>query len=90
MLILLSVGKISSASDVTSIVASEDIVYGYNSNAGNERVELGGPGYLVVQSGRKIDLGLTGGIKTVGNFINQALDRVRKFHHRRGRYLTGS
>ena len=60
--------------DVTRISAGGDITYGYNANAVNEKIEIGGPGYLVVQAGGNIDLGNTKGISAVGNIENQALD----------------
>ncbi len=60
--------------DTTRIIASRNIVYGYGSNVANETVELGGPGYLLLQAGGRIDLGNSGGVKSVANFINPALD----------------
>ena len=59
--------------DVTSIRASGNILYGYVLNAASERIQVGGPGYLVVQAGGRIDLGNTVGIQTIGNGQNPAL-----------------
>ena len=66
-------GQNMTANDVTDVVAGGNILYGYVLNTANERIELGGPGYLFVEAGGKIDLGNTVGIQTIGNGRNSAL-----------------
>jgi hypothetical protein len=58
--------------DATSIIANGDIVYTYGENGGVNSIQVGGPGYLVVQAGGTIDLGTSSGIRTIGNGINPA------------------
>lgn len=68
------------ADDVSSISAGRDILYELirNPTTGayittNAQIELGGPGLLNVWAGRNIDLGVSGGIISVGNLHNVAL-----------------
>ncbi len=53
------------SSDTTSIVAGRDIV--------NASVTVSGPGQVVLQAGRNVDLGNSGGITTTGNLTNLLL-----------------
>jgi filamentous hemagglutinin family protein len=66
-------GQNVGAGDVTRITAGGDIVFGYGSNAAGEAIQVGGPGYVVVQAGRTIDLGDSNGILTYGNSANHGL-----------------
>ena len=66
--------------DATVLVAGRDFVYdtlrdatGNVRPANNSRIELGGPGELVVTAGRSIDLGNAFGLVTRGNFNNPFL-----------------
>lgn len=66
-------------SDVTRVIAGRDVVYasgrapnGQLSGAGGQ-IRLGGPGELLVQAGRDVDLGTGGGIETQGNTIATGL-----------------
>jgi len=80
---LVYVGENIAPTDVTSITAGRDIDYIYNtssaqslpilSSTDNYGIEQGGPGTLVVQAGRNIDLGNSGGIQSVGNFYSPQL-----------------
>ena len=68
------VGQNNNAGDVTTVVAGRDILYP-TSGPGNIAeipiaIEIGGPGNLVVESGRNIDLGRSAGIQTFGNLLN--------------------
>jgi filamentous hemagglutinin family protein len=69
-------GENMTPNDVTSIIASGNILYGYVINTANERIELGGPGYLFVAAGGSIDLGNTVGIQTIANGKNSALSQA--------------
>ncbi len=69
-------GQNIQAGDVTSITALGNLVYDHGTNVNDvndETIDLGGPGYLVVQAGGRIDLGASKGIQVVGNYINQHL-----------------
>ena len=83
---LFYVGQNVHADDITSISAGNDIrlapyrnAYGVvtgdsiNSNSG---IRLGGPGSLVIDVGRTIDLGQTRGIETYGASFNSGLTAV--------------
>lgn len=60
--------------DVTSFTAGGNIVQGLSGNgAVNYRVTVGGPGDVVLQAGRQIDLGVSKGVETIGNANNAAL-----------------
>ncbi|OAI21394.1 MULTISPECIES: filamentous haemagglutinin family protein [Methylomonas] len=68
------------ADDVSSISAGRDILYELirNPTTGEfngtiAQIELAGPGLLNVWAGRNIDLGVSGGIISVGNLHNVAL-----------------
>lgn len=69
-------GQNLAAGDMTMIAASGDIAFGYLNNAEGEAVQVGGPGYIVVQAGGRIDLGYSNGIQAVGNTANQGLSRA--------------
>jgi filamentous hemagglutinin family protein len=62
--------------DLTSIVASGDITYAYGLSVGSDSIQVGGPGYVVVQAGGTIDLGYSNGIQAVGNGINRYLSEA--------------
>jgi hypothetical protein len=66
-------GQNLQSGDVTSIVAVRDIVYGYGNDVETKKIELGGPGYLIVAAGGNVDLGNTDGIQATGNGKNLAL-----------------
>jgi hypothetical protein len=68
-------GQNIQGSDVTRVSASRDILYGYSSNVQFKKIELGGPGYLIVEAGGEIDLGNTQGIQAIGNYNNRALSQ---------------
>lgn len=69
------VGQNHSASDMTAIQAGRDIYFSSATGSSNDTtgIELGGPGALLVQAGRNIDLGTTKGIRSYGGFYNQNL-----------------
>ena len=56
--------------DVTRIAASGKIVFGESATTATEAIVVGGPGYIVVQAGGKIDLGYSDGIQAIGNYAN--------------------
>ena len=64
-----------SSGDTTSVVAGRDLVFSAGNAAfqGSTGIVIGGPGLLVVQAGRDIDLGTSNGITSNGNFDNTAL-----------------
>src|SRR5208337_1766917 len=64
-------GQNAGSGDVTRIAASGDIVFGYGANSSGETIQVGGPGYVVVQAGGSIDLGYSLGIQATGNYSNQ-------------------
>jgi filamentous hemagglutinin len=70
------IGQNNNATDVTSIIAGRDVSYQtvivptFSQNFG---VEIGGPGNLVIESGRNVDLGNSTGIETFGNFLNPSM-----------------
>lgn len=73
-------GENIAPTDITSIIAGRDIDYIYNAGSlptlglGQDYgIQQGGPGYLVVQAGRNIDLGNSSGIQSVGNFYSPLL-----------------
>jgi hypothetical protein len=80
-------GQNNSSNDVTSIVAGRDITYPTNllpigpSVNGVptfeldqiSAIEIGGPGNLVIEAGRNVDLGSSTGIQTFGNMLNPSL-----------------
>jgi hypothetical protein len=66
--------------DVSMLAAGRDITYtsGRNPASGSllsnsANVEFSGPGHVLVQSGRNVDLGASGGLSTVGNIYNPNL-----------------
>jgi hypothetical protein len=66
-------GQNITPTDATSIVAAHDITYAYGLNVGNDAIQVGGPGCIVVQAGGTIDLGDSNGIQALGNAANPAL-----------------
>jgi filamentous hemagglutinin len=64
-----------SSNDKSEVLAGRDIVFSAGTAAfqGVSGIEVEGPGQLLVQAGRNIDLGTSEGIKSVGNFQNPAL-----------------
>ena len=65
-------GQNVASSPLTSIIAGQNIVYGYGSAVSAHSIQIGGPGYAIVQAGGYIDLGYSGGIQTTGNSLNPA------------------
>lgn len=67
------------ANDVSTLSAARDIIYTSGrtpdgSLAGNiNKIEIAGPGNVLVKSGRNIDLGASVGLSTIGNTVNQNL-----------------
>ncbi|MDD5276169.1 MAG: filamentous hemagglutinin family protein [Methylovulum sp.] len=65
--------------DVSSISAARDIIYTSNRSSdgslgGNiNKLEIAGPGNVLVKSGRNIDFGASGGLSTIGNTLNENL-----------------
>ena len=64
------IGQNVGPGDTTSIIAAQDIIYGYGAGVANYAIQVGGPGYVVVQAGGKIDLGVSNGIQAIGNAAN--------------------
>jgi hypothetical protein len=71
------------STDVTSVRAGRDIIYGFSVNTPSTALEVigagikqGGPGALLVEAGRNIDLGNSTGIQSVGGFLNPPLGEV--------------
>ena len=58
------------SNDISLIQATRDVVMQSNTSA---QINLGGPGDLLVEAGRNISLGVSGGIVTVANTLNPAL-----------------
>ena len=70
------IGQNNNATDVTSIIAGRDVIYPALTSTTFTQVvgiAVGGPGDLVVQSGRNVDLGSSTGIQSFGNFLNKTL-----------------
>ena len=65
-------GQNVSADDVTSITAFGNILFGSISGEQNKSIQVGGPGYAVIQAGGTIDLGYSQGIQALGNANNPA------------------
>ncbi len=67
------------SADVSTLSAARDIIYTSGRTpdgnlAGNiNKLEIAGPGNVLVKSGRNIDLGASDGLSTIGNTINQNL-----------------
>ena len=75
-------GQNIASTDVTSITAGRDILYSYiaqadsylaSINPANTGIRLNGPGVLLVQAGRNIELGSSAGIQSLGNQLNSSL-----------------
>lgn len=62
------------STDTTSIVAGRDIAYVYETTAISKKgIEVNGPGQIVLQAGRNVDLGRSDGVVTKGNLNNYLL-----------------
>jgi hypothetical protein len=61
--------------DVSLIQAQRDLIFGASGDFGNDTgIQHGGPGFLLVQAGESIDLGVSAdGIQAVGNQFNLTL-----------------
>jgi hypothetical protein len=57
--------------DVTSLIAGGNIIEGVG--ASNNQISLAGPGTLLIEAGRQLDLGTSRGVETSGNQYNAAL-----------------
>ena len=70
----LTVQNLKSA-DTTSIVAGRDIAYvaPANSTSSLPGISVAGPGQIVLQAGRNVDLGQSDGVVTTGNLSNPLL-----------------
>jgi hypothetical protein len=72
-------GQNNNASDITSIVAGRDVTYPTQTNVPGVgfsmsfAIEIGGPGNVVVEAGRNVNLGNSAGIQTFGNLLNSSL-----------------
>jgi filamentous hemagglutinin family protein len=68
------VGQNNNPTDITTVVAGRDIFYPTSGPTNSSQIpfaiEIGGPGNLIVESGRNIDLGRSAGIQTFGNLLN--------------------
>lgn len=75
ILYLSFVGQNLSPDDVTSLTAGRDIVMtpAGSANDSTNRILLHGPGQLVLQAGRNVDLGMAQGVVTDGNISNPLL-----------------
>ncbi len=67
------IGQNIAPTDVTSIIASQGIIYSHGTAVGSHGIQVGGPGYALVQAGGKIDLGVSVGIQSIGNSANPAI-----------------
>jgi filamentous hemagglutinin len=69
------IGQNNNVSDVTSITAGRDIIWPLATSTYTVpfAIEVGGPGNVVVMSGRNVDLGSSAGIQTIGNVLDPAL-----------------
>jgi hypothetical protein len=68
-------GQNNNATDITSIVAGRDVRYQNQISPSSSpsiafAIEIGGPGNLLVQSGRNTDLGSSAGIQTFDDLLN--------------------
>ena len=70
-----NVGTQDVTQNVTEVMAGRDIVFSAGSAAfqGDVGIVEGGPGLLLVQAGRNIDLGTSKGIQTIGYYDNPVL-----------------
>jgi len=66
--------------DITLLEAGRDVRYTSDRDPktgglldNSAKIEIGGPGELLVKAGRNVDLGASGGISTVGNLTNTSL-----------------
>jgi len=73
-------GQNLQSSDITSIRAGRDLSYDFSVNQPSTALEvigrgikLGGPGALLVEAGRNINLGNSTGIQSVGGYLNPPL-----------------
>jgi hypothetical protein len=73
------VGQNNNATDITSIIAGRDVIYPVALGATflvPFAIEVGGPGNLVIEGGRNVDLGNSTGIQTFGNSLNPSLSGI--------------
>ena len=74
------IGQNNNATDITSITAGRDVIWPLSTATTTYTipfaVEVGGPGNLLIMSGRNVDLGSSAGIQTIGNFLDPALPNV--------------
>jgi len=74
------VGQNLSGTDISTVSAGRDILFSSTAAGSTSTVtglEQDGPGALLVQAGRNIDLGTSAGITTKGNAYNSALDSTK-------------
>ncbi len=86
-------GENNNATDITSVVAGQDVIYTTQppppstvatitgalegwTQVVPPAIEIGGPGNLLVESGRNVDLGISTGIQSFGNLLNPNLPSV--------------
>lgn len=62
-----------SAGDQTTLLAGRDLGFGATASV-KERIEVAGPGELLIETGRHIDLAASGGILSVANSTNPNLE----------------
>ncbi|NWG87720.1 MAG: filamentous hemagglutinin family protein [Hydrogenophilaceae bacterium] len=62
----------TSAGDQTTLSAGRDVRFGANAGS-TKRIEVSGSGELLIQAGRHIDMGASGGVVTTANLTNPAL-----------------
>lgn len=63
--------------DTTSVIAGRDITYDYDTKASvTPGITVYGPGQLVLQAGRNVDLGRSDGVVTKGNLNNYLLPEL--------------
>lgn len=64
-------GQNLAAGETTCVIAGRDIIFGTIPDTTTQYgIINGGPGFLTVQAGRSIDLGISDGIQSVGNQFN--------------------
>jgi hypothetical protein len=67
-------GQNNDVTDFTTVVAGRDVIYPLITAGGSWKtafaIEIGGPGNLVVESGRNTDLGNSAGIQTFGKLLD--------------------
>ncbi|HET7831553.1 MAG TPA: filamentous hemagglutinin family protein, partial [Gallionella sp.] len=69
-------GQNQRSADTTSVIAGRDVVYtpiAASPDSATLGLSLAGPGQMLVQAGRNVDLGQSGGLVTKGNLSNLLL-----------------